>query len=154
MSPKRRKRSLPTRKLSPLQFKLNIDVSDVKEDTITFEPLHTTDYFASQGIKLSSEIQPTDKLGKQLKSFTEWLKTMKKVHADQMPASGGQADLSIQKLAEKSNIEEGVITEAMADVLLQQGKADKAIEVYKKLSLLNPSKSAYFAAKIDQLKEH
>ena len=145
---------IPEQETEPLQFKLNIDVSEVKEDTITFEPLHTTDYFASQGIKLSGEILPTDKLGKQLKSFTEWLKTMKKVHADQMPATSGQSDLSIQKLAEKSNIEEGIITEAMADVLLQQGKADKAIEVYKKLSLLNPSKSAYFAAKIDQLKEH
>ncbi len=138
----------------PLQFKLNIDTSNTREDSITFEPLHTTDYFASLGIKSSGEIQPSDKLGKQLKSFTEWLKTMKKIHSDQLPPLSGQTDISIQKLAEKSNQEDVVVTEAMADVLLQQGKSEKAIEVYKKLSLLNPSKSAYFAAKIDQLKEH
>jgi len=40
----------------------------------------------------------------------------------------------------------------MADVLVQQGRTNKAVEVLKKLSLLNPSKSTYFAAKIEQLK--
>jgi hypothetical protein len=41
----------------------------------------------------------------------------------------------------------------MAEVYLQQGKPKKAIEIYQKLSLLNPSKSAYFAAKLEILKE-
>ncbi len=146
--------SIKETEAEPLRFKLNIDTANTTEDQITFEPLHTSDYFASLGIKLSGEIMSSDKLGKQLKSFTEWLKTMKKIHGDQLIPPGGQADVSIQKLAEQSNKEAGVVTEAMADVLLHQGKAEKAIEVYKKLSLLNPSKSAYFAAKIDQLKEH
>ncbi|MEO5889310.1 MAG: hypothetical protein ABIQ31_03615 [Ferruginibacter sp.] len=140
--------------IAPLNFRLNIDTSNTTEKEITFEPLHTSDYFASLGIKLSDDIKPSDKLGKQLKSFTEWLKTMKKVHNDQLPPLSGQSDMSIQKLAEQSNKEDAIVTEAMADVLLQQGKAEKAIDVYKKLSLLNPSKSTYFAAKIDQLKEH
>ncbi|MEO7534441.1 MAG: hypothetical protein ABIU30_11370, partial [Ferruginibacter sp.] len=137
----------------PLNFKLNIETPGSTEKELTFEPLHTTDYFASLGIKLSSEIKPGDKLGKQLKSFTEWLKTMKKVHTDKLEQSSGGADQVIQSLAEKSNTEDEVLTETMAEVLVQQGKADKAIEVYKKLSLLNPSKNAYFAAKIDQLKQ-
>lgn len=146
--------TIKEREAEPLRFKLNIDTANTTEDQIIFEPLHTSDYFASLGIKLSGEIMSSDKLGKQLKSFTEWLKTMKKIHGDQLVPPGGQADVSIQKLAEQSNKEAGVVTEAMADVLLHQGKTEKAIEVYKKLSLLNPSKSAYFAAKIDQLKEH
>ena len=140
--------------IEPLNYKLNIDTANTTEDTITFEPLHTSDYFASLGIKLSGEIQPSDKLGKQLKSFTDWLKTMKKINGDLLPPQIGQPDISIQRLAEQSNKEAAVVTEAMAEVLLLQGKDDKAIEVYNKLSLLNPSKSAYFAAKIDQLKEH
>ena len=140
--------------IEPLNFRLNIDTSGTTEDTISFEPLHTTDYFASLGIKLSGEIQPTDKLGRQLKSFTEWLKTMKKIHSDQLAQKNGQAEITVQKLAENSNKQQEVVTESMADVLLQQGKAKKAIEVYKKLSLLDSSKIAYFAAKIDQLKEH
>jgi DNA-binding SARP family transcriptional activator len=55
-------------------------------------------------------------------------------------------------LAEKSNIETEVITEAMAEVYLQQGKISKANEVYEKLSLQNPAKSTYFAGKIENLK--
>ena len=44
------------------------------------------------------------------------------------------------------------VTETMAEVLIKQDKNDEAIRIYEKLSLLNPSKRAYFAAKIEQLK--
>lgn len=122
-------------------------------EPLLFEPLHTTDYFASQGIRITDEVKSTDKLGTQLRSFTEWLKTMKKVHGSQLPADTGKPlDATVQQLAEKSNVEEDVITESMAEVFVQQGKRAKAIEVYEKLSLQNPAKSAYFAAKIDLIK--
>ncbi len=129
------------------------------EETISFEPLHASDYFASVGIRLSEEIKPADKLGLQLRSFTEWLKTMKKFHAEQLgdnstsETSQEKSDKTIQAMAEASNKENDVLTEAMADVFEQQGKTGKAIEVYEKLSLLNPSKKVYFAAKINQLKD-
>lgn len=126
----------------------------VTKEELIFEPLHTTDYFASQGIKLSEEAQPTDKLGKQLKSFTEWLKTMKKVHEGKLPAGNENMDAAVQQLAEKSNKEDEILTESMAEVYMQQGKFKKAHEIYEKLSLLNPTKSAYFAAKIEILKEN
>lgn len=45
-----------------------------------------------------------------------------------------------------------IVTEAFAKILLKQGKVDKAVEVYEKLSLKNPEKKAYFAAKIAELK--
>ena len=121
-------------------------------EDMLFEPLFATDYFASQGIKLSEDVQSTDKLGKQLKSFTEWLKTIKKTH-NYTPPEPKQVDQSVAQLAEKSNIETEVITEAMAEVFLQQGKISKANEVYEKLSLQNPAKSTYFAGKIENLKE-
>ncbi|MFN8252807.1 MAG: hypothetical protein U0V75_13140 [Ferruginibacter sp.] len=119
---------------------------------LSFEPMHLVDYFASQGIKLSEELQTGDKLGKQLKSFTEWLKTMKKVHNPANPGASSSAEVAVQALAEKSNAENEILTEAMAQVFTQQGKTAKAIELYEKLSLLNPAKSAYFAAQIDKLK--
>ena len=147
---------LPTeeKEIEPMNIKLNFTTAiATTEDTISFEPLHTSDYFASVGIKFNEEVKPGDKLGKQLKSFTDWLKTMKKIHNDQLPPQSEQSVIVIQKMAEKSNTEDEVLTEAMADVLLQQGKSAKAIEVYKKLSLLNPSKSAYFTAKIDHIKK-
>lgn len=122
-----------------------------KNEDMLFEPLFATDYFASQGIKLSEEFQSSDKLGKQLKSFTEWLKTIKKTH-NYTPPEPKQLDQNVAQLAEKSNIETEVITEAMAEVYLQQGKISKANEVYEKLSLQNPAKSTYFAGKIENLK--
>ncbi len=126
---------------------------EIKKEELIFEPLYTTDYFASQGIRLSEEVQTGDKLGKQLKSFTEWLKTMKKVNGNKLPEVNDPVDVQVQRLAENSNKEEDVITESMAEVFHQQGKLKKAAEVYEKLSLLNPSKSAYFAAKLELLKE-
>ncbi len=130
-----------------------IKQSNPKEETLLFEPLHTTDYFASQGIKLSEIVQPTDKMGKQLKSFTEWLKTMKKVHTEEQTQKilDKPLDAKVQNMAEKSNIEEEVVTESMAEVYLQQGKKQKAKEIYQKLSLLNPAKNAYFAAKLNEI---
>ena len=47
----------------------------------------------------------------------------------------------------------GLVTESFAKILCKQGKWSKAIEVYEKLALKNPEKSAYFAAKISELKE-
>ncbi len=125
------------------------------EMVIPIEPLYTTDYFASQGIKISEEeVKPGDKLANQLKSFTEWLRSMKKIHIEKIQQEEqDETDTSIQKLAERSNLDEDVVTEAMAEVLVQQRKQDKAIELYEKLSLLNPAKSAYFAAKIKNIKE-
>jgi len=123
-----------------------------EEDLPIFEPLHTVDYFASQGIKVTEEPMTTDKIGKQLKSFTEWLKTMKKIPVEKLPTPDAATEKKIQSIADDSNTAEEVITEAMAEVLEKQGKTDKAIEIYEKLSLLNPSKSAYFAAQINNLK--
>ena len=141
------------REISPMNIRLAFTPDKpVTEETISYQPLYTSDYFASLGIKINEETKPADKLGKQLKSFTEWLKTMKKVHPEQLPEEAEQTDIMIQKIADKSNTNAEVLTEAMADVFFQQGKAQKAIEVYQKLSLLDPAKSAYFAAKIDQIK--
>jgi hypothetical protein len=126
------------------------------DDQLLFQPYHTVDYFASQGISFIEEEAPKDKLGLQLKSFTEWLKTLKKMpqkiaaetEETEWPGNQFRIDLMAQQSAEKKE----VVTETMADVLSKQGKNLDAIEIYQKLSLLNPHKIAYFAAKIDQLK--
>ena len=125
-----------------------------QEEPLAFEPYHTVDYFASQGIKLSQEEIPKDKLGKQLKSFTEWLKTMKRLPPkDIIQQVDPGAERKVQHLAEDSVHDPEVITEVMAEVWLKQGNMQKALEVYNKLSLQNPSKMAYFAAKIEQIKQ-
>ncbi|MFM6926738.1 MAG: hypothetical protein ACKOU7_14615 [Ferruginibacter sp.] len=134
-----------------IELKMPAEKADLSE-AMLFEPMHMVDYFASQGIKLSEEVQTADKLGKQLKSFTEWLKTMKKVHIENEAENPVKTDTNVQALAENSNTETEVLTEAMAEVFARQGKTGKAAEVYQKLSLLNPAKSTYFAAKLENLK--
>ena len=47
----------------------------------------------------------------------------------------------------------GIVTETLAKILIKQGQLDKAIQVYKDLSLQNPEKSAYFDAQIKNLKD-
>ncbi len=134
-----------------IELKMPEDKGDLQDEMI-FEPMHLVDYFASQGIKISDETLTADKLGKQLKSFTAWLKTMKKVHLEE-DGNTAQTDHQVNKMAEISNAKAEILTEAMAEVLAKQGKLDKAGELYQKLSLLNPAKSTYFAAKIENLKE-
>jgi hypothetical protein len=133
---------------------LKIETFNPNTAKLSFEPYHTVDYFASLGIKFKGDEKPKDKFGQQLKSFTEWLKTLKKVpETGGVVTANGPEDKNVTKLAEHSLVEGEVVTEAMADVWEKQGKLEKAIETYRKLSLLNPSKSAYFAAKIDHLKQ-
>lgn len=138
-------------KLTPFKFEPVI-LADAGKDEMVFEPYHTVDYFASQGIKISSETIAEDKFGKQVKSFTDWLKTMKK-----LPLAGSATGVvsavekGVENLAEHSVEDAEVITESMAEVWRQQGNTEKAIELYTKLSLQNPSKSAYFAAKISNI---
>lgn len=128
--------------------------AEAKEESteISFEPLHTMDYFASQGIIIKEEALMNDKLGKQMKSFTDWLKSMKNLHPGKLPEQNEVVEKIIQSSAELSNEDAGILTETMAEVLIKQGKRHKAIEMYEKLSLMNPLKSIYFAAKIESLK--
>ncbi len=121
-------------------------------EELLFEPLYTSDYFASVGIKLSDVVLDNDKLGKQLKSFTSWLKTMKRIHPEKPFEGNVLVENTIQKQAEMSNKEEDILTEAMAEAFESQGKNIRAIEIYSKLSLMIPEKSAYFAHKIENLK--
>ncbi len=47
--------------------------------------------------------------------------------------------------------EDDLVSESLAEIYSKQGKFDKAIEMYRKLSLRNPQKKAYFARKIEVL---
>lgn len=127
-------------------------VSADAELRIETEPYHTVDYFASQGIKVDLT-QPQDRLGSQLRKFTDWLKQMKNVKPESADlGTDPEVENMIQGIAKTSNETKEIVTETMADVLVKQGKTDKAIQLYIKLSFLNPDKSAYFAGKIEQLK--
>lgn len=126
--------------------------TDTKLDIET-EPYHTVDYFASQGIKPEIDHTAEDSLSKQLRKFTDWLKHMKNVPpSNEDLGTDPELETAIQGIAQTSNEAKEIVTETMAEVLVKQGKIDKAIQLYIKLSFLNPDKSAYFASKIQILK--
>ncbi|WP_118975481.1 hypothetical protein [Taibaiella koreensis] len=109
-------------------------------------------------------------------SFAEWLKHIssknQKAKEEEAEQKALKAMWQQQKLAaaieeESEEIPEQVfemavnsisrkeewISESMAEVYVKQGKKGKAIEIYQKLSLQNPEKNAYFAAKIENLQK-
>ncbi len=126
--------------------------ADTKNAVLPIDPYYTIDYFASQGIKLDLQKNP-DRLGKKVRKFTQWLKHMKKLGPEDALASESisASEVEAQRIADASNTAREVVTEAMALVLEKQGKKDKAIQLYRKLTFLNPDKSAYFASKIKNL---
>lgn len=107
-------------------------------------------------------------------SFSEWLNFFKKRKMQAEEEEEGQRALKTmwqkEKLAaaleeEDDEIPENVfemavnsiskedepISESLANVHIKQGRYDKAIDMYRKLSLRNPQKKAYFVRKIEVL---
>jgi hypothetical protein len=122
------------------------------ETELSFEPLHLTDYFASVGVSLPQDEQP-DVFSRQSRSFTGWIRSMKRIHPEKIAVPFTQTESEqIRNVAEQSNEQEEVLTETMAGIYAMQGLTHKAIDIYEKLSLLNPEKSAIFAAKLSELK--
>lgn len=142
-------------------------------------PIYTEDYFLHQGMHVSNNIPAdlpgTHDEGKQLMvvmSFAEWLtffKTRKEKEADEEEDKKAVKTMwQKEKLAaalEEENEEipekvfemavnsiakeDDLVSESLAEIHAMQGRHDKAIEMYRKLSLRNPQKKAYFARKIE-----
>ena len=57
-------------------------------------------------------------------------------------------------LTEKNDgYNENIISETLAQILIKQGKKEKAIDILKKLIWKFPQKKAYFAAQIEKIRE-
>jgi predicted Zn-dependent protease len=48
---------------------------------------------------------------------------------------------------------DAIISETLVEILLKQGKKEKAVEVLKKLIWKFPQKKAYFASQIEELRK-
>ncbi len=130
-------------------------LDEVKDALLPFEtePYYTIDYFASQGIQFDFSKHPHDKLTTKMLKFTDWLKKMKGIKPENMEfEEDDELNKTIQNIAFNSNVSKEIVTETMAEVFAKQGKTEKAIQLYIKLSFLIPNKSSYFASKIQELK--
>ena len=132
--------------------------------------INTLEDFTNNSIELEDE----DKSLMVMMSFTDWLKHFKqKTEAEkeeekerkalktawQREKLSAAADEELDEIPEpifkqamdSISIESTLISESLAEILAKQGKKDKAIAMYKKLSLRNPEKSTYFADLINGL---
>ena len=79
----------------------------------------------------------------ELSEFSEWL----------LALDGRGNEIDDEQIDQSVSIDGAAISETLAVLMEKQGHIDKAIEMYEKLSLINPEKSAYFAALIEKLKK-
>ncbi len=119
--------------------------------------------------KKSKNLDPTDELLTEIKSSKKKVKPDGPKQKEQIeiieqfiktqPSIKGKVateEKSVPKddLSEKSLIyNENIISETLVEILVKQGKKEKAIEVLKKLIWKFPQKKAYFAAQIEDLKK-
>jgi len=107
-----------------------------------------------QEIKTSKKkIKPEGpKQKEQIEIIDQFIKTQPSISKNKLAAS--IASESKGDLSEKSlTYGENIVSETLVQILLKQGKTEKAIEVLKKLIWKFPQKKAYFAAQIEDLKK-
>ena len=128
----------------------NESLSDEEEDKKKEE---------SQGNDIIKEIKSskkklnpeTDKQREQLQIINQFIKAQPSIASiKDKSVAIAHGDLSSIKSGEFGD---NVISETLVEILIQQGKKDKAIEVLKKLIWKFPQKKGYFAAQIEDLKK-
>jgi tetratricopeptide (TPR) repeat protein len=125
-------------------------------------------------VELDIDSEANEKSLMVMMGFDEWLLFLKKKNEEKKSEEEDKAVLRTmwqkEKLAaamgeEDDQIPEAVfemainsidkqdilVSESLAEIHIKQGKYEKAIEIYRKLSLQNPEKKTYFAGKINQL---
>jgi len=102
----------------------------------------------------------TKKKDDAVSSFSQWLMSLRneekgtkkpKTKAKKPAKTNAKTD---SKIKASVRTKDQVVSESLAKLLAKQGHHAKARSMYKKLSLLFPQKSAYFAAQIDKLKSN
>jgi predicted Zn-dependent protease len=87
----------------------------------------------------------------QLQIIEQFIKTQPSLtQTKEKPFTPPSGDLSTIKTGEFGD---NIVSETLVEILVKQGKKDKAIEVLKKLIWKFPQKKAYFAAQIEDLRK-
>ena len=125
----------------------------VEDQQIPIEDVYIGDYFTTQGIHLDEVEHPeVKKINLTSNSFSDWLKLMQKIEiSEEVEISEEKNSHQLNDIQESAIQEMDIQTETMADIYLKQGLKNKAIQIFEKLSLINPSKSAYFTSRINKI---
>jgi hypothetical protein len=90
-----------------------------------------------------------DKQKEQIEIIDQFIKSQPSMPKVKAIENQPKTDLSVPSVTYSENI----VSETLVEILLKQGKKEKAVEVLKKLIWKFPQKKAYFAARIEELKK-
>ncbi len=97
------------------------------------------------------KVQPeSEKTKEQIEIIDQFIKT--KPHLVPSAATA-EENPDLASTLKSGEFSDHIVSETLAEILIRQGKKDKAIEVYKKLIWKFPQKKAYFAAQIEDLRK-
>jgi hypothetical protein len=102
-------------------------------------------------ITSKEEITPdTPKQKEQIDIINHFIKAQPSITSAKERQPAPSADLNPIKTGEFGD---NIVSETLVEILIKQGKKEKAVEVLKKLIWKYPQKKAYFASQIEELKK-
>jgi len=123
------------------QEKKNLTDIEGEKETVILKELEEKGPREAEGEIQKAQIKIIDK-------FIESPPNLSELKEDEPLNPPESMDLSEQSVAEDQDL----VSENLANIFLKQGKKDKAIEIYKKLIWKFPQKKAYFASRIEEIK--
>ena len=131
------------------RYDATVDVDDILEPQPAPEPLDSDDILINTvEQQASAESQRTEEQRRQQQIIQGFMKKNPRITRQDNNLEPVNIDLS-SRLA--GGTEGSIETEAFANILIRQGKIEKAIDVYQKLILKKPEKRNYFAKKLSEL---
>jgi len=138
---------LKTLKKLKHNFETSLEKFEKNQEHLNSIPV--TDIFIEEIKTTRKKIKTEDvKQKEQIEIIDQFIKTQPSIKAKTKP-SVEAVDLSENSLAHSDKF----VSETLVEILLKQGKTEKAIEVLKKLIWKFPQKKAYFAARIEDLRK-
>lgn len=124
---------------------------DESDETESADPSDVEDIIEEIAVTKKTIVPNNEKQKEQIEIIDQFIKAQPSIASSRdKTVSAPAGDLSTIKSGEFGD---NVISETLVDILLKQGKKDKAVEVLKKLIWKFPQKKAYFAAQIEELKK-